>query len=294
MALPITKLDSEQVIKGSYDEANQRLRVDAQVSATISDVAIKDSDGNEWNINPDGSGDVNIVNPIQIEISAADGDNIAISDGTNTLVVNPDGSINTQFSGTVTVQATNLDIRDLNSATDSVTAIGPLTDAELRATPVAVSATDLDIRNLNSATDSVTAIGPLTDTELRASPVNVAATNLDIRDLTFAQDKVDVSGSSVAISGSVTLDEPVLISGTDDGTITGTEYGYVYNQKSQIMASEDREETYTYADFGNKNQRFTRIEYASPTFPGFIVRRDFNYVLDGGKYRLTTSVWTIV
>ena len=36
-----------------------------------------------------------------------------------------------------------------------------------------VSATDLDIRNLTSGSDSVTAVGPLTDTELRASPVPV-------------------------------------------------------------------------------------------------------------------------
>lgn len=37
--------------------------------------------------------------------------------------------------------------------------------------------------------------GPLTDTELRATPVPVSATNLDIRDLAFATDKVDASGS---------------------------------------------------------------------------------------------------
>jgi hypothetical protein len=44
-------------------------------------------------INPDGSIDSNV------EVDAADGDNIAISDGTNTLKVNPDGSINVVSGG---------------------------------------------------------------------------------------------------------------------------------------------------------------------------------------------------
>jgi hypothetical protein len=66
------------------------------------------------------------------------------------------------------------------------------------ASNVTVEATDLDIRDLSSASDSVTAhqggtwtIDSITD------PVTVEATDLDIRDLAFATDKVDVSGSSV-------------------------------------------------------------------------------------------------
>jgi hypothetical protein len=43
------------------------------------------------------------------------------------------------FPATQTVAATDFDIRNLASGTDSVTAIGPLTDTELRATPVPVS-----------------------------------------------------------------------------------------------------------------------------------------------------------
>ena len=63
-----TKLDSEQVLKRSYDETKNRIRVDADVTATV--------------------GVVDVV------IDAASGDNIAISDGTNTMLINPDGSIN--------------------------------------------------------------------------------------------------------------------------------------------------------------------------------------------------------
>lgn len=77
----------------------------------------------------------------------------------------------------ITVQATDLDIRDLSSATDSVTVV----------------ATDLDIRDLSSATDSVT----------------VLATNLDIRDLTSVSDSVSAVQSGTwninNISGTISL-----------------------------------------------------------------------------------------
>lgn len=85
-----------------------------------------------------------------------------------------------------------------------------------------------------------------------------------------------------------------LIQGSEDGTSSGTKYNFVYNVKQQILASHDRLETYTYADFGTKNQRITRIDYTSATFPAKIVRRDFNYVLDGVSYRLTTSPWSVI
>jgi len=85
-----------------------------------------------------------------------------------------------------------------------------------------------------------------------------------------------------------------LIQGTDDGTTSGTKFTFVYNAKQQILASHDRFETYLYADFGTKNQRVTRIDYTSATFSGTIVRRDFNYILDGNNYRLTTSVWSVI
>lgn len=58
------------------------------------------------------------------------------------------------------------------AALESITAVGPLTDAELRATAVPIS---LDAAAL-AALESITAVGPLTDAELRATavPVSVA------------------------------------------------------------------------------------------------------------------------
>jgi hypothetical protein len=112
--------------------------------------------------------DFNSSLPVRTELP---GDVIVkIADATTTtqqLAVNVDGSVN------AVVTATNLDIRDLTPAQDKV-AIGDGTDT------LAI--------NADGSINSV-----------------VTATNLDIRDLAFATDKVDVSGSSVSITGSVTV-----------------------------------------------------------------------------------------
>lgn len=108
-----TKLDAAQIIKQAYDEANQRLKVDAIINASLGDVVIQDENGDKLNVNPDGSINTQITNSqFSIELSAADGDNVAISDGTNNVVVNPDGSLNVS---------------------------GPLTNTQLRASAVPVS-----------------------------------------------------------------------------------------------------------------------------------------------------------
>lgn len=69
-----SKLDANQVIRKAYDDDTNRLRVDAQVSATISEM--------------------------DVIIDAAGGDNIAITDptGTNYLLPNPDGSLSVVIS----------------------------------------------------------------------------------------------------------------------------------------------------------------------------------------------------
>jgi hypothetical protein len=77
-----SKLDADQVLRRAYDEPNNRLRVDAQVTATI--------------------GTINVV------IDAASGDNIKISDGVDTLDINPDGSINVKTTINHTTSSTRL------------------------------------------------------------------------------------------------------------------------------------------------------------------------------------------
>ena len=101
----------------------RRLAVDAAltldtVSVNIDDleptkdgVYIGDGSGNNLTINPDGSINSNV------EVDAGDGDNIAISDGTNTLAINPDGSINVNFaaSAITTPLITNIPVPSANT-----------------------------------------------------------------------------------------------------------------------------------------------------------------------------------
>lgn len=116
MAKIDTKLDANQVLRQAYDETNQRLRVDAKVSASISDLFIEDPEGHILNVNPDGS--LNAV----VAIAAADGDNIAIKSSTgNELGISAAG-------------AASVDVKNFPANTS-------LTDAQLRATPVPVSGT---------------------------------------------------------------------------------------------------------------------------------------------------------
>ncbi len=137
-----------------------------------------------------------------------------ISDGaipSQQLTVNNDGSVNITdnggsitVDGSVTVSATDLDIRNLSAAQDNV-AISDGTDTLAvnadGSINAVVSSTNLDIRDLAFATDKVDVTG--SDVTV-SNTVTVQSTNLDIRDLVFATDKVDVSGSTVA------LDAPTL------------------------------------------------------------------------------------
>lgn len=86
----------------------------------------------------------------------------------------------------------------------------------------------------------------------------------------------------------------VLIVGSEDGTKTGLKHAFVNNLRLQVLDSHDRVADFTYADFGTKNQRITRVDYSSATFPGSTVRRDFTYTLVGNNYRRDDETWTIV
>lgn len=169
--------------------------------------------------------DVNAVsNPIIVQLS----------DGTDTLPIDATTGIPVNVTNTtVAVTATDLDIRDLNSATDSVAvtdgggsitvdgsvsvsnfpAVQPVND---NGGSLTVDAVDLDIRNLSSATDSVAVTdggGSLTvdGTVSISGSVAVTATDLDIRDLNSANDSVTI----VDGGGSITVDGAVTVSATD-------------------------------------------------------------------------------
>jgi len=138
---------------------------------------------------------------------------VNLSDGTDTLAINADGSLNVTVTGgasntqfaedtahvTGDIGTEMLAVRR-DTAASGVSADGDYATLNVDSTgrlwcnvsnTVTVSATDLDIRDLVFATDKV---------DVSGSTVTVTATNLDIRDLVFATDKVDVSGSTVTVT----------------------------------------------------------------------------------------------
>lgn len=184
-------------------DVNGRLLVQADVSVVIDFLGLN------------GASDSSNILIIGTEDGTSGGTAHAVrlaSDGA--VMINDNG-------GSITVDAVNLDIRDLVFATDKVDVSGSSNVAVVDGGgSLTVDAIDLDIRDLSHTQDSVK-IGDGTDflavntdgslniTDNGGS-LTVDATNLDIRDLVFATDKVDVSGSSnVAVvdgGGSLTVD----------------------------------------------------------------------------------------
>ena len=106
---PYTQLDSTQVIRQSFDEVNDRLRVDAVVTATIgdiiinatdSDIAIKDrASGFLLHINSDGSINVDVV-----LTAAADSISSWTKDGTGNAITSTSNALDINIkSGTITL-----------------------------------------------------------------------------------------------------------------------------------------------------------------------------------------------
>lgn len=67
------------------------------------------------------------------------------------------------------------------------------------------------------------------------------------------------------------------------------------NIRTSILAAPDREQSITTVDFGTINERVTQIDYSSATvYPSNVARKTINYVLDGGFYKRTDIVWSII
>lgn len=264
-------LDFGNVIKQVYDPPTESLKVLATISIgsiTVDLDAATDSvrlgDGillnTLTNIGGKNAIDVNIAGgSLALDISHTD-DSIRLGDGT------------TLFTGTTVGLKTGLDINLINS---SIAVTGPLTDAELRAFPVDVSLSSIPLAS-GAATSANQVIANASLASIDSKLTSPLAVTVDLEAFTGA------NPDNVQLVGSI------------DGTKTGTKYGFVNNLRTQILSSQDRNADFTYADFGTKDQRITRIEYSSATFPGFIIRRDFNYTLQGNQYRRDDEVWSII
>jgi hypothetical protein len=277
-----SSLDGNQVLQYAFDDAAQRLRVDATFSGTVGDVIIKDQDGDFMEVNPDGSLNVNVINPISLEISAADGDNIAISDGTHTVDVNADGSLNVTLVPNSEIKITDgthvLDINPDGSLSIQATSLplptGAATEAKQDSQITLLTSSDASLSSIDSKLPN---LGPAT-----------AANSIPV---TLATD-VEVN---VQLDAFTNPDpDNVQLVGSINGTKAGAKYGYVNNILQQILLAHDRNQDITYADFGTSNQRITQIDYTSATFPGFIARKVISYTLVMGRYRRDSIDWVII
>lgn len=112
------------------------------------------------------------------------------------------------------------------------------------------------------------------------------------------QENVSDLGTDVRVvikaidSGSITIIGDSITSGTVDGTAGGTERTFVNNRKNQLLQSHDLVASYSWLDFGTKDERVSSIVYTSATFSGVTVTRTFTYSLVGTKYRLDVDTWT--
>lgn len=168
----------------------------------------------------DGGGSLTVdATDLDIRSLTAASDSVSISDGTDTLAINANGSINIEAASALTVQATDFDIRDLTFATDKVDASGSevsLDAATITAlqtitvnqgtSPWVVSATDLDIRDLTAASDSVQAnlfdgAGNALTSSLGALDINIASSDIEID---VEDDKANTAILSTQLNASTT------------------------------------------------------------------------------------------
>lgn len=207
---------------------------------------------------------------------------------------------------------------------------GPLTDTELRASPVPVSLSSGSVTINTDGfdttdPDSMLATGSEDGTKTGVKHAVRVDSELDLRvGISDGANKAVVDGlgqlsvkdidsqtiltsiNNILSSGIVKVDDDAsqsilnsiltqlssggIIIGTEDGTPTGVQRVFVNNRYTQILAAKDRDQDITYADFGTKDQRITRIDYIAPSIGvgvGFTARKNFTYVLDSGKYKRT-------
>lgn len=64
--------------------------------------------------------------------------------------------------------------------------------------------------------------------------------------------------------------------------------------RQKVLNANDLASAYTWASFGTKDERITRIDHTAASITPSTVRQDFVYTLTAGKYRLDSVTWSIV
>lgn len=292
-AFPTSQLSQENVLRDVHDPVTQALRTNATATIVVpgglevdiqhTSDSIKIGDGvnliTSTNVGGKQGLDVNIISALNLNLPTGAATEATLLNLLAELEQKTEPS-NAQNIRTLTSVSDSVTVPGIIKAdTDNVTVIssilptGAATEASLglilaelqqKTEPNNVQ----NIRNLDSTTDSISA--PIIE-------------NL----LTELVDK--------SLNGfSITTPDTVQLVGSSNGLTTGTKFGYVNNIRQQILATEDRESTLTYADFGTKDQRVTAITYSSPTFPGVSVQKQLTYSLVGVRYRRDSINWVVI
>jgi hypothetical protein len=217
--------------------------------------------------------------------------------------------INAEFSGSLSV---NLDGFE-NTNPDNVLSVGSENGTKTGIKHVIRVDSELDLRvGISNGTNkaNVNASGELSVTDSNTQTLIATTNNIlnsinngvpaSVGQTTMANSMpVTIASDQSPVPVSATLaDEPIKISGTENGQPNGPEFTFVNNRLQQILKAKDRTGTITYADFGTKNQRITQITYTAPsvgTGPGFTAVKTFTYTLVGNRYRRDTpGDWSLV
>lgn len=148
--------------------------------------------------------------------------------------------------------------------------------------------TNVDLTNVENKLDQL--IGEAEAANLSLDNIEAASTDTAANTL---QANVHLSAIEAALAAPLAITQPVITAGTSDGTPGGPVFVNVNNVKNQILATSDREQALSYADFGTKNQRIISITYTSPTFPSIQATKTISYTLVGSRYRRDTITWSI-
>lgn len=174
---------------------------------SVADLDIRDLDASQDNVAiSDGTDTLGVNADGSINVNFASGAQIEITDGTDTLAINADGSINS------VVTATDLDIRDLSFATDSVDVTGSEVKNDayntFKATAQTVTSTASQLAATSLTDRSRITVQNLGVKEIYVGEANTVTTSTGVRIARGASAEFDASATATlwAITPSGTAD----------------------------------------------------------------------------------------
>jgi len=257
-----TNLSGDQVLKTVFDEPNQALRTSATIIATIGDI------------------NVDVI---------LDYDTDSVSLGSNAGIIT--GTTESGKTG-IDVHVINDDLAEIATDLDQINAKLVSGGGGILTTPTALAP------DASTASAQADQLIELIDIKLAAQSIDAGIPAALGQTVMANSMPVVIASNQSPLNVAATLaDEPLKISGTENGQPTGPEFTLVNNLRLQILAAKDREQDITYADFGTVNQRITQITYTSPSIgsgAGYTAVKTLSYTLVGNRYRRDSIDWSLI